>query len=221
MYFCLERSTRCHCCCWLLFSARCSWFIFPNLLSTELMMYSWRSVFRSDTCSETDWTLSREFVRRRDQLSSSILIMVSSKCCLNLKCIYKVIIWNSIIDFDRVQMFNIEKKHKLLFCRTAKSGSSTWGHYFVDLYTDGWNESKHWSQINTFLRLFRTGKGVDFSKFIGRATTRLEKENISMDKKRSAVKELRSGDHAYTAFFVCRNPVEKMLSVWDHFRLVL
>ena len=66
--------------------------------------------------------------------------------------------------------------------------------------------------------LFRTGKGVDFSKFIGRATTRLEKENISMDKKRSAVKELRSGDHAYTAFFVCRNPVEKMLSVWDHFR---
>ena len=66
--------------------------------------------------------------------------------------------------------------------------------------------------------LFRTGKGVDFSKFIGRATTRLEKENISMDKKRSAVKELRSGNHAYTAFFVCRNPVEKMLSVWDHFR---
>ena len=66
--------------------------------------------------------------------------------------------------------------------------------------------------------LCRTGKGVDFSKFIGRATTRLEKENISVDKKRSAVKELRSGDHTYTAFFVCRNPVEKMLSVWDHFR---
>ena len=36
-----------------------------------------------------------------------------------------------------LEFFSIEEKHKILYCRTAKTGSSTWGHYFVQLYTNG------------------------------------------------------------------------------------
>ena len=37
-----------------------------------------------------------------------------------------------------LEFFSIEETHKLLYCRTPKTGSSTWGHYFVQLYTNGY-----------------------------------------------------------------------------------
>ena len=32
------------------------------------------------------------------------------------------------------------------------------------------------------------------------------------------IRQLKFDDHEYSAFFVCRNPIEKMLSVYDHFK---
>jgi hypothetical protein len=34
-------------------------------------------------------------------------------------------------------IWSIEKKHKLLMCRTAKHGSTTWASIFVQIYTNG------------------------------------------------------------------------------------
>ena len=34
-------------------------------------------------------------------------------------------------------IWSIEAKHKLLMCRTAKHGSTTWSNYFVQIYTKG------------------------------------------------------------------------------------
>ena len=34
-------------------------------------------------------------------------------------------------------IWSIEAKHKLLMCRTAKHGSTTWSNYFVQMYSRG------------------------------------------------------------------------------------
>ena len=41
---------------------------------------------------------------------------------------------------------------------------------------------------------------------------------VSGEAKVRAVEELQQRDHEHSAFFVCRNPVEKMLSSYEHFQ---
>ena len=43
----------------------------------------------------------------------------------------------------------------------------------------------------------------------------IEKRIISSDDKREIIKSLKFEDHDYTSFFVCRNPVDKLLSIFD------
>ena len=43
----------------------------------------------------------------------------------------------------------------------------------------------------------------------------LERNKVSQAEKKSAINSLRNSDHKHVAFFVCRNPVEKLLSVYN------
>ena len=45
-----------------------------------------------------------------------------------------------------------------------------------------------------------------------------ERERISRSMKFAAIKSLREPDHHYISLFVCRNPVEKLLSVYNFMR---
>ena len=45
-----------------------------------------------------------------------------------------------------------------------------------------------------------------------------EQQVVSGEAKVRAVEELQQRDHEHSAFFVCRNPVEKMLSSYEHFQ---
>ena len=45
---------------------------------------------------------------------------------------------------------------------------------------------------------------------------RLEGKAYSRESKEAVIKALREKQHNYTSFFVCRNPVEKFLSVYNY-----
>ena len=44
----------------------------------------------------------------------------------------------------------------------------------------------------------------------------LERKAYSRDAKEEVIKSLREEQHNFTSFFVCRNPVEKFLSVFNY-----
>ena len=82
---------------------------------------------------------------------------------------------------------------RLVLCRTAKHGSTSWANNFVKMY----------------LRDRRTVKTqVYLRKLEGKAYSRESKEGV--------IRALREKQHNYTSFFVCRNPVEKFLSVYNY-----
>ena len=84
------------------------------------------------------------------------------------------------------------------------------------LYKWVWNCSNTLQRLKYFICL-RTGRGVNFDKFITGSSLKLEASRTSTKKKLNAIHQLKSADHDYTAFFGCRNPVEKLLSIFDHF----
>ena len=43
---------------------------------------------------------------------------------------------------------------------------------------------------------------------------KLERRLVPLRQKEEIIKSLTEEDHKYTAFFVCRNPIEKLLSVY-------
>ena len=53
-----------------------------------------------------------------------------------------------------------------------------------------------------------------------RELVRLEKQSYSRAAKERAVASLRTRDHEYLAFFVCRNPVSRLLSVYNYMKIL-
>ena len=53
-----------------------------------------------------------------------------------------------------------------------------------------------------------------------RELVRLEKQSYSRAAKERAVASLRARDHEYLAFFVCRNPVSRLLSVYNYMKIL-
>ena len=82
---------------------------------------------------------------------------------------------------------------RLVLCRTAKHGSTSWANNFVKMY----------------LRDRRTVKTQVYLR-------RLEGNAYSRESKEAVIRALREKQHNYTSFFVCRNPVEKFLSVYNY-----
>lgn len=93
----------------------------------------------------------------------------------------------------KLQTFSLEPKSRLVLCRTAKHGSTSWANNFVKMY----------------LRDRRTVKTQVYLR-------RLERKAYSRESKEAVIKALREKQHNYTSFFVCRNPVEKFLSVYNY-----
>ena len=53
-----------------------------------------------------------------------------------------------------------------------------------------------------------------------RELVRLERQSYSRAAKERAVGSLRARDHEYLAFFVCRNPVSRLLSVYNYMKIL-
>ena len=82
---------------------------------------------------------------------------------------------------------------RLVLCRTAKHGSTSWANNFVKMYL----RDKRTVKTQVYLR-------------------RLEGKAFTREAKEAVIRGLREKQHNYTSFFVCRNPVEKFLSVYNY-----
>lgn len=92
---------------------------------------------------------------------------------------------------SKVSIFNLDPRRKLVMCRTAKHGSTSWSNIFFKIYTHNVHGS---------------GTQVDLKK--------LESQAYTNDRKVGIVATLEKAVHKYLSIVVCRNPVEKLLSVY-------
>ena len=86
----------------------------------------------------------------------------------------------------------MEPASGLVLCRTAKHGSTSWANNFVHIYLRRKTE-----KTQMFLR-------------------RLETKDYGKNGKEAKIRSLEDASHNFTSFFVCRNPVEKLLSVYRY-----
>ena len=93
--------------------------------------------------------------------------------------------------------FSYDPGSKMIMCRTAKHGSSTWSNYFVKIYRNGTDyKGKVWITKKQYL---------------------MEDKIAPKEEKDKVLHELKSNpNHDFLSFFVCRNPVAKLMSTFGH-----
>ena len=101
--------------------------------------------------------------------------------------------------------FTLEPKGKLVMCNTMKQGTTTWARIFLQLYLP---RTVNWSKQSSKYSPFKVGYQVKLQQ--------LQRNRFSRIKKTEIVKSLEERDHEYFAFFVCRNPVERLKSLYSY-----
>jgi len=91
----------------------------------------------------------------------------------------------------KVGMFSLEARKKLVVCRTAKHASTTLANLLIKM-------TANQQDVN--------GTQVAFQK--------VESKIFTPAEKRSVVRSLETPGHEFLSLVVCRNPVEKLLSVY-------
>jgi len=104
-------------------------------------------------------------------------------------------------DFFLPKAYSLEPLEKLAICRTAKHGSTTWAKNFIHIYL-GKEE-------------FRKGP-----KVYQRRLEEIEQKAYTREQKVEVLKSLKSPSHEYLSFFVCRNPIEKLVSVYNYMKVL-
>ena len=86
------------------------------------------------------------------------------------------------------------------------SGTTTWARIFIQLYLPkaaNWR-AKKWQEYSPF----SVGYQVKLRQ--------LQNKIFSSSKKKSIIKSLVKEQHEYLAFFVCRNPIERLKSLYSY-----
>merc|ERR1711892_211765 len=104
-------------------------------------------------------------------------------------------------DFFLPKAYSLEPLEKLAICRTAKHGSTTWAKNFIHIYL-GKEE-------------FRKGP-----KVYQRRLEEIEQKAYTREQKVEVLRSLKNPDHEYLSFFVCRNPIEKLVSVYKYMKVL-
>jgi len=97
---------------------------------------------------------------------------------------------------QKPRKWSVNPQYKLVMCRTAKHGSTSWASFFVQLYSHGRSGG---SQL---------------------ASRKWEKKFVSDREKKDIVDSLRDPEHDYVSFFVCRNPVAKLVSIYNYHKVL-
>ena len=122
------------------------------------------------------------------------MLLKTRKIIMILRAIYlsKISIQYIIKTQSDIRRFRLDPSTKLLYCRTAKTGSTTWSAYFVQLLS----RHRHHSRSHKI----RGRKDPPFDI----RTAYLERKVINEKQKMKTVNQLRAKKHEYKAFFVCR-----------------
>ena len=101
--------------------------------------------------------------------------------------------------------FTLEPKGKMVMCNTMKQGTTTWARIFLQLYLP---KAVNWSKQSPQFSPFSVGYQVKLQQ--------VQRKRFSKNKKNQIIKSLDKRDHQYFAFFVCRNPIEKLKSLYTY-----
>lgn len=85
-------------------------------------------------------------------------------------------------------------------------GTTTWARIFIQLYLPNaanW-KAKKWQEYSPF----NVGYQVKLRE--------LQKKAFNANKQRKILQSLEQPDHDYFAFFVCRNPIERLKSLYSY-----
>ena len=99
------------------------------------------------------------------------------------------------------KVFSLEPSEKLAICRTAKHGSTTWAKNFMHIYLGKKNFVKG-------------------PKVYQRELLKLEKKNFTVKAKNNVLDTFENKTHEYLTFFVCRNPISRLLSVYNYMKIL-
>ena len=99
------------------------------------------------------------------------------------------------------KVFSLEPSEKLAICRTAKHGSTTWAKNFIHIYLGK----------KSFI------KGPEVYQ---RELLKLERKNFTIKAKNEVLETFRNKTHEYLTFFVCRNPISRILSVYNYMKIL-
>ena len=99
------------------------------------------------------------------------------------------------------KVFSLEPSEKLAICRTAKHGSTTWAKNLMHIYL---------------------GKKsfVKGPKVYQRELLKLERKNFTVRAKNKVLETFKNKTHEYLTFFVCRNPISRILSVYNYMKIL-
>lgn len=102
--------------------------------------------------------------------------------------------------------FTFEPSAKLVFCNIMKQGTTTWAAIFLQLYLPNavnWRSNK-WKKYSPF--------SVGFQVKLAEVQNRLYRKSERI----RILKSLNKQNHEYLAFFVCRNPIERLKSLYSY-----
>ena len=101
--------------------------------------------------------------------------------------------------------FTLEPRGKMVMCNTMKQGTTTWARIFLQLYLP---KAFNWRKQSAQFSPFSVGYQVKLQQ--------VQRKHFSKSKKNEIIKSLEKRDHQYFGFFVCRNPIEKLKSLYTY-----
>ena len=100
-----------------------------------------------------------------------------------------------------LKVYSLEPSEKIAICRTAKHGSTTWAKNLMHVYL---NKKEF----------------VKGPKVYQRELAKLESKNYTLEEKEAVIASFRQRNHLYLTFFVCRNPIERLISVYNYMKVL-
>ena len=100
-----------------------------------------------------------------------------------------------------LKVYSLEPSEKIAICRTAKHGSTTWAKNLMHVYL---NKKEF----------------VKGPKVYQRELAKLESQSFNLEEKEAVIASFRQRNHLYLTFFVCRNPIERLISVYNYMKVL-
>ena len=101
--------------------------------------------------------------------------------------------------------FTMEPKSKLVMCNTMKQGTTTWARIFLQMYLP---RAVNWRKQSPKFSPFSVGYQVKLQE--------MQRKKFSKNDRQVIMKSLEESDHDNFAFFVCRNPIERLKSLYGY-----
>ena len=172
-------------------------FIFVCIVTILLIFYFYQQ--------PVSWTKSQKRLSRNEKVQKQRLATLEAVC---EKYKNDLVFNTAYVEKPGEKMkgkFTLEPRGKMVMCNTMKQGTTTWARIFLQLYLP---KAVNWSKQSPQFSPFSVGYQVKLQQ--------VQRKRFSQQKKTEIIKSLESRDHKYFGFLVCRNPIEKLKSLYTY-----